>query len=212
MYDTTGGNSPRFPVGEGGKEMLSHMSEHHTPITNMAISLLEVQPNDTVLDIGCGGGRALQRISKIVTTGSLVGVDYSETAVACAAEENADDVASGKMKIVQGSVSELPFAENTFDKVYSIESYFFWPDLQEDVKEILRVLKPGGKAVLAGCLVPQRDYTEEIEARFAAMKIHLISAEDFALLLQDAGFRDVRVQVKPSDEEPYLHLCAIGWK
>ena len=53
MYDTTGGNSPRFPVGEGGKEMLSQMSEHHTPITNVPKNhIVRLQKED------CCDGRA----------------------------------------------------------------------------------------------------------------------------------------------------------
>lgn len=212
MYDTTGGNSPRFPVGQGGKEMLAQMSDHHAPITDMMIRLLDAQPTDTILDIGCGGGRALKRVSQIVTDGKLVGVDYSETAVACTMEENADDIESGKMTAVQGSVSELPFDADSFDKVYSIESYFFWPDLKNDVKEILRVLKPGGKAVIAGCLLAERDQTEESRARFAELDLHLVPAEEFVLILKDAGFKDARVQIEVSDAEQHLHLCAIGWK
>lgn len=212
MYGTEGGNSPRFPVGQCGEEMLAEMSEHHTPITDMALRLLDADPADSVLDIGCGGGRALKRLSQIVSDGKLFGVDYSETAVECTKKENAADVESGKLTVVQGSVSDLPFEENSFDKVYSIESYFFWPDIANDLKEVLRVLKPGGKAVIAGCFMPKREQTEEMKAHYAALDLHVLSAEEFVLHLQDAGFRKAQAYVEVGEEGKHSHLCAIGWK
>ncbi len=212
MYDTAGGNSPRLPVGKSGEEMLAAMSEHHTPITDMTLRLLEARAADSVLDIGCGGGRALKRLSRIVTDGKLTGVDYSETAVECTRKENLSDVESGKMTVVQGSVSDLPFAENSFDRICSIESYFFWPDLKNDLKEVLRVLKPGGRAVIASCFKPARKQPEEYEALQKNLDMHIFSAEDFVTLLQEAGFCCAEAHIEAGDGEQYFHLCAVGRK
>ena len=125
-------NSYKFPFGTEGREMLAGMNEHHAPVTTWTLELMEPQSEDTILDIGCGGGRALKRVSSLVEKGKLYGADYSETSVQCTIEENAADVASGKLTVVQASVSELPFETDMFDKVYSIESYFFWPNLEND--------------------------------------------------------------------------------
>ena len=135
-------NSYKFPFGTEGREMLAGMNEHHAPVTTWTLELMEPQSEDTILDIGCGGGRALKRVSSLVEKGKLYGADYSETSVQCTIEENAADVASGKLTVVQASVSELPFETDMFDKVYSIECYFFWPNLDNDIKEILRVFNP----------------------------------------------------------------------
>lgn len=90
-------NSYKFPYGTEGKEMLAGMNEHHAPVTTWTLELMKPQSEDIILDIGCGGGRALKRVSSLVEKGKLYGVDYSKTSIQCTIEENAADVASWKI-------------------------------------------------------------------------------------------------------------------
>ena len=69
--------NPRKPQGEEGFSMLRRMNESHGPVTEWALGFMDFQENDRALDIGCGGGATLQRISRRIGTGHLTGVDYS---------------------------------------------------------------------------------------------------------------------------------------
>lgn len=200
-------NSYKFPYGTEGREMLSGMNEHHAPVTTWTLELMMPQPTDVILDIGCGGGRALKRVSSLVKKGKLYGVDYSETSVRCTTEENAADVASGKLTVVQASVSNLPFENNMFDKVYSIESYFFWPDLENDVREILRVLRPGGKVFIAAN-VQTEDLSEEEQAEIETLNMHVFSSEAFEKLMKDAGYYNVEIHEQMGGRQ----MCAEATK
>lgn len=200
-------NSYKFPFGTEGREMLVGMNEHHAPVTTWTLELMEPQSEDIILDIGCGGGRALKRVSSLVKKGKLYGADYSETSVQCTIEENAADVASGKLTVVQASVSDLPFETNMFDKVYSIESYFFWPDLENDIKEILRVLKPGGKVFIASN-VQTEALSEKQQAEIEMLHMHIVSSEAFEKLMKDVGYCNVKVY----EQDGGRQVCAVGVK
>ncbi|HCD24233.1 MAG TPA: methyltransferase, partial [Lachnospiraceae bacterium] len=79
--EITESGNPRKPEGEDGKKMLERMNESHHNVTGWALSLWEIQGNDNILDIGCGGGAALSRMAEHVTDGHLTGIDYSPVSV-----------------------------------------------------------------------------------------------------------------------------------
>lgn len=107
---TTAGN-PARPTGEAGQQMLARMNESHAALTAWGLSHFHWRGDETVLDIGCGGGANLHRMSAHITTGHLTGVDYSATSVQTSRQTNADDIASGKMTVCEGSVEALPFTD-----------------------------------------------------------------------------------------------------
>ncbi len=198
----------RFPDGDNGKEVLDGMRESHTAVTGWTLDLLQPAADDTILDIGCGGGRALKRLSPLVPNGKLFGVDYSETAVECTREENSADVESGKLTVVHGSVSDLPFADDTFDKIFSIESYYFWPDLANDLKEIRRVLKPGGKVFIAADIHHRENLPEKVEYYVRTLNMTNLTFQQFHDALTEAGFVNVTVHGKDGEE----WMCGEGTK
>lgn len=121
---TISGN-PAKPQGEDGEMMLKRMNESHSAVTCWALEHWQIAPDDEILDIGCGGGATLKRMSEKVTTGHLTGVDYSPVSVKTSLETNRQDVESGKMKVREGSVESLSFADDTFDKITTVESFLF---------------------------------------------------------------------------------------
>ena len=101
-----------------------------------------------ILDIGCGGGRTVHRLAALAPGAKVIGLDYSATSVAASRDSNAKEIEAGHVRIDLGSVAALPFADSTFDIVTAVETHYYWPDLPANVREILRVLKPGGTFAL----------------------------------------------------------------
>src|SRR5262245_25968157 len=112
------------------------------------INLLDIQPHDSVLEVGFGPGVGIQLIARSASTGYVAGVDYSEEMVAQATARNGKAIESGRVDLRRGSVERLPFADHTFNKALAINSMQVWPDAVAGLREMWRVLTPGGRIAL----------------------------------------------------------------
>jgi len=116
------------------------------------VSLLDIRPIDRVLEIGFGPGIAVKEVSRLATRGQVVGVDHSEVMVRRAVKKNAEGVRSGRVDLRHGSVEELrdlDLGPDPFDKVFAVNSMGFWPDPIARLRELRRVLRPGGLLAIA---------------------------------------------------------------
>ena len=135
----------RKPVGELGHQILDRMNESHESMAQWGVTHFEINEDSKILDIGCGGGRNIERFAgQISENGRVVGIDYSEVSVEKSTKLNQDAIDAGKVNVLQGSVSEMPFYDETFDIVTGFETIYFWPDFINDLKEVNRVLKKDG--------------------------------------------------------------------
>lgn len=188
--------NPAKPEGEAGAEMLKRMNESHYKVTGWALGNWRIKESDRILDIGCGGGMTLKRMSKKITTGHLTGVDYSEISVEESLKMNVTDVKSGKMDIVSGSVESLPFDDNSFDKIITVESFYFWPNPKENLKEVLRVLKPNGRFLLVADIYGKEGLSEKAQENIKRFNLFNPTKDEFYELMTSVGFSDVTVKTK----------------
>ena len=140
----------RKPTGWLGRIVVRGMNLGHSKMTNWGLGHISIRKNDTILDVGCGGGGTIRKLARTATEGKVYGVDYSEESLRIGTKTNRRLIEAGRVEIRQGSVSSLPYPNDMFDLVTAIESHYFWPDLVTDMKEILRVLKPGGMLLMMG--------------------------------------------------------------
>jgi SAM-dependent methyltransferase len=131
-----------------GRLILWNMNLRHSSLTDWGLKQVLLEKHFTMLDIGCGGGSTLDKLAAIASEGKVFGIDYSAASVAVARRTNARWLEAGRVDIQQGSVSRLPYPNRTFDVVTAVETHYYWPDLAADLREILRVLKPGGNLVI----------------------------------------------------------------
>jgi len=117
-------------------------------IAKWALSLLEIQPADRILEIGAGSGTAIELAARHCPLGLVTGIEADPFLVRRARRRNKLDIRHGRIVIGNGSVSALPYADSSFHKVYAINSVQHWPHLLRDLKEIHRVLRPDGKLVI----------------------------------------------------------------
>jgi ubiquinone/menaquinone biosynthesis C-methylase UbiE len=109
------------------------------------IGLLEVKPNETVLEIGFGPGAGIALLVERNPAGHIAGVDPSPEMIGQATARNAAAIARGHVELRRGSADALPFADDTFDKAFAINSMQVWPDAIAGLRDMRRVLKPGGR-------------------------------------------------------------------
>ena len=181
------------PQGRMGRAMLRFMNFCHAPLTNWGLSLITFQDGWTMLDIGCGGGATLKRLLKRSKDAQVYGIDISEESVAKARQINAD-LLDKQVFVQQGSVEKLPYVDGKFDLVTAVETVYFWPNLSSCLKEVRRVLKPGGHfAIMVEVVDTDSKWTNMVEGMTA------YTPEQLKALLDDAGFAQTEIhRKKPS--------------
>ena len=116
------------PTGWLGRFTLWRMNSSHSKLTDWGLEHISIANHDTILDVGCGGGRTVNKLAAIATQGKVYGVDYSEESVAFTKRTNARWIEDDRVEIRQASVSQLPFPDSTFDVITAVETHYFWPD------------------------------------------------------------------------------------
>ena len=170
------------PEGFLGRVMLRFMNFGHAPLTNWGLSLVEIHDGWTMLDIGCGGGATLKRLLMRSKGAQVYGIDISEESVAKARKVNAS-VLDRQVFVTQGSAEKLPYEDNKFDLVTAVETVYFWPDLPNCLKEVRRVVKPGGRfAIMVEVLENDSVWTDVVDGMTA------YSPEQLKEMLEGAGF------------------------
>ncbi len=138
-----------LPSGFVGSLCGHLMAVSNRDINRLAVDSLAIQPQDHVLEIGCAHGRALRRMAELADRGRAVGVDPSETMLRQARRRNRALIRAGRVAVEPGGISRLPFASATFDKVGTVNTVYLWPSPEGDLREVRRVLKPGGRLAIA---------------------------------------------------------------
>ncbi|UCF06537.1 MAG: class I SAM-dependent methyltransferase [bacterium] len=140
----------RRPRGCVGRFLARGMNREHAPMTDWALSQVSIRDSRCVLDVGCGGGAALMKLANLLPRAELHGIDYSPESLKIAARTNRHLIREGRIFIREANVSQLPYENEHFDLIIAIESHYFWPDLKEDLAELRRVMRHGGKVILVG--------------------------------------------------------------
>jgi ubiquinone/menaquinone biosynthesis C-methylase UbiE len=164
-----------------------------------AVSLLDVQRDDRVLELGFGPGLAIREVSRIAAEGYVCGIDHSELMVRWARRRNADGIRRGVVDLRLGSVDELPAFDALFDKILAVNAMLFWSESDPVARlaELRRLLRPGG--LIAVVYQPRGPgATDETSAA---------RGREIAATLIRAGFSEVRLEtmrLKPAV------VCALG--
>lgn len=183
------------PRGWLGRLTLWNMNSRHSKVTDWGLAHVSVNERDTILDVGCGGGRTVSKLAAMATEGRVYGVDFSEASVAVSKKTNARSIEAGRVEIRHAAVSQLPFPDGMFDLVTAVETHFWWPDLPGDMREVFRVVKPGGILILiAEIYKGANTLAARLAEKYADRSpIKLLSVEEHRELFASAGFSDIQI-------------------
>jgi SAM-dependent methyltransferase len=149
-----------------------------------AVRSLPLTGDASVLEIGCGRGVALRMICDRLSTGRMVGVDRSTTAIAAARSRNGEYIAAGRLRLIESDLAAAPF-DDTFDVAFAVNVNVFWLQPKRELETLRRILNRGGRL----CLFyepPARSKAAQIIAQCTAS----LARHDFRVL--DAGTAELR--------------------
>lgn len=199
----------RKPEGELGHQILDRMNRSHEAMAMWGVSHFEVQDDSKILDIGCGGGRNIERFAEEISqNGRVVGIDYSDVSVEKSSELNREAINKGIVNVLQASVSDMPFYDETFDIATCFETIYFWPDFINDLREVNRVLKHGGFIFICNEAVYREGEMEKYDDLVELLDMKIYSEDVLRQSLETAGFGDFRAYL--NDENDWI--CIIAHK
>lgn len=199
----------RRPNGFFGKLFGFSMSRINRQANAWTIGQLGIRASDDVLEIGYGPGQAIQLVASMVTEGRVCGIDFSDTMLEAATARNESAIDDGIVELRVGDAAFMPYDDESFDKVFCVNVIYFWPEPELQLREILRVMKPGGTvAIYMG------DAAEMGGVKITQTGVFdLYPAADVVRMLGEVGFTNARYNTSAISQGPLSKgVCVLATK
>jgi ubiquinone/menaquinone biosynthesis C-methylase UbiE len=173
----------RRPTGQEGINTGDWMNRGNTQMNMDTLQIVDAVANDAILEIGMGNGFFVYKIAEKHSSVKYTGADFSEVMVAEAQRINAEWINKGQATFILSDAIALPFSNSSFNKIFTINTIYFWEDAVKILAELKRVLLPKGKLIIA--LRPKRlmqNYP------FTKYGFAMFSKEEVVQLLTQNGF------------------------
>jgi ubiquinone/menaquinone biosynthesis C-methylase UbiE len=181
-------------AGEGEK-----MEQHHLDITQKTLRLMDLRPGQRILDLGCGSGWATRLLARAVNTraggGGVVGVDVSDEIVRVARENS---VGLPHIEYICAPATNIPRPDCFFDRVLSVESFYYYPDQSQALDELFRVMAPEGRLFILINLYTDNSYSLQWVHKLK-VPVHVRSEAEYLEMLTQQGFVDAQAYRIPDD-------------
>lgn len=184
------------PHGEEGIETIKNMNENHKDISEFAFNCIDINDHDKIIDLGCGGGVNIEKFLKL-TSNSVDGLDYSEVSVGETIKRNQRAVGEKRCKVIQADVSNMPIDSESYDLATAFETIYFWPDIGNSFREVLRIIKPNGQFMIAQGTDGNHPDDEKWLKTVEGMSVY--TSKDLERYLLNAGFKSVKSFKKEND-------------
>ena len=196
-----------LPRGFEGRIRFIFMNMGHKSIYENVAKVMELKPEDDLLEVACGNGYFLRNYASHVH--SVAGLDLSELCVKLATKKNKERVVTGSAKIVKGEASQLPWEDNKFTAATVMGGFSAFPKPLESLKEMYRVLRPGGRAVVSVEWNAEdgRDHSKDTEK----YGYRIWAEDEVRTLLTKAGFSEISINYAKGPMMPKI-MIARGLK
>jgi ubiquinone/menaquinone biosynthesis C-methylase UbiE len=192
----------RRPSGLVGKFLVAPILNRRNAALNVAVlESLELEANDRVLEVGFGGGDLMCRILPLVSSGHVIGADFSQDMVDVCAARFSSAIESGALELMCAPVEKLPLRDGVVDKACTVNTIYFWGDAPASAREFHRVIAAGGRLAIGFAPRETLDRLPVTEHGFTKYEV-----DEVRELLLDAGFGEATVAVI---EDPDGHDCCV---
>ena len=206
-FSTYFSKQAKKPSGIFGRFFMSRIFDKgNLELNNFVKETLAIKKSDHVLEIGCGTGSLLKRIANELENGSIEGIDFSKTMISVAKNKNKRHVLKKKAIIRLGNFDELRFENNSYDKIFSVNTIYFWNNPVSTISKAIDLLKADGMMVLG---FHSKDEMERMDLDENIFQLY--SLQDVRNLLKtDKILKEVEIISKKGQDK--VNYCAIGIK
>jgi SAM-dependent methyltransferase len=203
-------NQFRKPSGLLGLYAARFMVKNNPDRIAWAIDMCNIRETDVVLEIGFGPGIGIAMAAALAKQGKIFGLDFSKDMVKKASRRNRVLIDAGNVELKFGSLNPAPFPGNSFDKIFAVNVVYFWPRPEQELGEIARMLKPGGRAVL---YFSDRLFMDTVPYTNTGV-FKKYTAEEFLPVISGCAFSKVRFESKVHMRmgKEFLGHCFIAEK
>lgn len=178
----------RKPEGEQGIEVAKMMNYGNQGINLHTLAVLNPQPNDKILEIGMGNGFFVKNIVNIEASIQYTGYDYSEDMVEVAKKLNQELMDKQQVEFIQGEIEHLPFTKDSFTKVFTVNTFYFWENPAQTLQGLKSVLCPEGVFILG--IRPKHNMLKLPPTKY---NFSVWSNEEILELFQNTGFQEIEM-------------------
>lgn len=201
----------RRPSGDFAPEVGQKMNTVNEPLYDLTLDIMQPEDNDLILEIGFGTGKFFDKLFARADGLQVSGIDFSEAMIEMAKGQNKEAISSGKLEIKNASSEEVPFPDQSFDKVFCNMVVYFWDRPEPHLKEIRRVLKPGG-TFFTGI----RTRKSMLVFPFVEYGFNLYTIEEWEQILEENGLSLLETHKRMDEELDFegnklcLESCCIA--
>jgi ubiquinone/menaquinone biosynthesis C-methylase UbiE len=182
------------------------MEDHHSDITDQTLALMDIRPNDRILDLGCGTGWASRRMARMATAGEIVGLDVADEML-----RRAEQTSSSfkNIRYVWGSAEKIPAGDSYFSQVLSVESFYYYADQDKALDELRRVMASVAKLFILINLYKDNHYSLRWVSELK-VPVQALSEAEYKALLEKHGFKNIKARRIP-DRSPTPETYSGKW-
>lgn len=200
----------RSPFGFFGKLVAPRVYNYeNNAMENFGLKLMDPDEDEHILEIGFGNGRLISELMPQIDSGEVHGIDISDEMIEVAKARNDRWVNHGKLTFQKASIEEIPYATDTFDSVFTCNTIYFWPNPKQNLREVKRVLKSGGRFF---CAFRPRNEMESFNSVVGENKDifkNLYTTNETKQLFSSAGFRNPTVYTAQDNGESFCVAAAV---
>lgn len=205
-YSTFFSRQAKKPSGLFGRFIMSKIFDKgNAKLNELAFEAISVQADDRILEIGFGTGNLIKEMAKKIEDGFIEGIDFSDSMISIARKRNKKMISQNKLKLLKGNFDERVYSKESFDKVCSVNTIYFWPEPEQTAKKIAEILKPDGRFVTAFV-----DAENLKQKQFDGEIFRLYGKDEIKSLLIENGFASVSVNSKKAGTS--LFHCVVAKK
>lgn len=194
----------RHPHGPVGQLLATIWLRETAAVNDIAVELLAPTAGERILELGFGPGRTLGRIA--ASRANVIGVETSPAMLRAATRRNREHITAGGMSLRHGDGVTLPLDTDSIDGAITVHTIYFWPQPARTLAELARVVRPGGRLVLA-----LRAGEHRLPRRLDPDVYRTTPTTEQAVAwLTAAGFDDIRPETRPGAPAMVWLVASIG--